>query len=85
MGEKLKSEWTIAIDRSTDRFVKRQRSAVVSLLSVWYNPAQALRAGEAREDDRADWSPRIALRDEGFVAYAGPSKRALTVAPRNVQ
>ena len=27
---------------------------VVSLLSVWYNPAQALRAGEAREDDRAD-------------------------------
>ena len=34
--------------------VRDECSAVVSLLSVWYNPAQALRAGEAREDDRAD-------------------------------
>jgi hypothetical protein len=54
MGENVKSDWTIAIVRSMCRFVKRLRSAVVSLLSVWYNPAQALRAGEAREDDRAD-------------------------------
>jgi hypothetical protein len=54
MGEKVKSEWTIAIVRSTYRFVKRLRSAVVYHLSVWYNIAQILRAGEAREDDRAD-------------------------------
>ena len=54
MGEKVKSEWTIAIVRSTYRLVKRLRSAVVFLLSVWYYPAQTLRAGEAREDDRAD-------------------------------
>jgi hypothetical protein len=54
MGEKVKSEWTRAIVRSTYRPVKRLRLAVVSLLSVWYNPVQTLRAGQAREDDRAD-------------------------------
>ena len=54
MGEKVKSDWTIAIVRLTHRRVRPLRSAVVSLLSVWYNPAQTLRAGEVREDDRAD-------------------------------
>jgi hypothetical protein len=54
MGEKVKSEWTRAIVRSRYRLVERLRSAVVSLLSVCYHPVQTLRAGQAREDDRAD-------------------------------
>ena len=54
MGEKVKSEWTTGIVRPTHRRVRRLRSAIVSLLSVWYNPAQTLRAAEVCEDDRAD-------------------------------